>query len=462
MKTRAIPTLVALYLFAIALLAPHAAAQTARFHTNLGDIDVVLNPSAAPATVANFINYVNKGSYTNTVFHRSVSSFIVQAGGFALTNHNLVSIPQDATVKNEYSISNTRGTIAMAKLDGNPNSATNQWFFNLADSNASNLNFQNGGFTVFGKIADAAGLAVMDKIAAVPVPYPGPLAAPLDQIPLQNWNGGNLTDANYVLVLSISLPDVAPQQPAVASNGVVTAGSFGGFASAAPGSFIEIYGSNLANSRRGWTGSDFTGNNAPITLDGVTVTIGGTPAFVNYVSPAQVNVQVPAEVPIGGSVPVVVSYKGQSSDPVMLTIKTQAAGLLAPATFNVLGKQYVVAVHADSGDFVSNGNLPGFPEPAVPGETLLFYGIGFGPVTPASTPVAGQIVSGLTTLAAPLQFKIGSTVAQVMYAGFVPGLVGVYQLNVVVPKDAPTGDLPVEVTLGADVLEQKLFLPVQK
>ena len=462
MKFRVFHYIIVLLLPAVTLLAPRASAQTARFHTNLGDIDVILNPSAAPSTVANFINYVNKGAYTNTVFHRSVPGFIIQSGGYALTNHNLVSIPQDATVKNEYSISNTRGTIAMAKLGSDPNSATNQWFFNLSDSNASNLNFKNGGFTVFGKIADAAGLAVMDKIATVPVPNPGPLLTPFDQIPLQNWNGGNLTDANYILVLSITLPDVAPQQPAVGSNGVVTASSFGGFTSAAPGSFIEIYGANLANTRRSWTDGDFTGNNAPTTLDGVTVTIGGKPAFVYFVSPAQVNVQVPADVPVGGSVPVVVSYKGQSSDPVVLPIKSQSAGLLAPSSFNVFGKQYVVAVHADSGGYVSNGNLPGFPEPAVPGETLLFYGIGFGPVTPASTPIAGQIVNGLTALATPLQFKIGSTLAQVLYAGFVPGLVGVYQFNVVVPKDAPTGDLPVEVTFGADVLAQTLFLPVQK
>ena len=83
-------------------------------------------------------------------------------------------------------------------------------------------------------------------------------------------------------------------------------------------------------------------------------------------------------------------------------------------------------------------------------------------VTAFPTPIAGQIVNGLTALATPLQFKIASTVAQVLYAGFVPGLVGVYQFNVVVPRDAATGDLPVEVTFGADVLAQKLFLPVQK
>ena len=71
-------------------------------------------------------------------------------------------------------------------------------------------------------------------------------------------------------------------------------------------------------------------------------------------------------------------------------------------------------------------------------------------------------MNGLTALATPLQFKIGSTDAKVLYAGFVPGLVGVYQFNVIVPNDALTGDVPVEVTLGSDVIAQKLFLPVQR
>ena len=218
MKTRIIVPIHALLWCSLTLIAPRAIAQTARFHTNLGDIDVILNPSVAPKTVANFISYVNKGAYTNTIFHRSVPGFIIQSGGFALSNHTLVSIPQDAAVKNEYSLSNTRGTIAMAKLGSDPNSATNQWFFNEADANASNLNSQNGGFTVFGKVADAASLAIMDKIAAVPVPTPGPLPSPYDQIPLISWNGGAIADGNYVIVLNITLPDLAPVQPAIAGR----------------------------------------------------------------------------------------------------------------------------------------------------------------------------------------------------------------------------------------------------
>ena len=137
----------------------------------------------APLTVQNFRNYVNEGDYTNSIIHRSVPGFIVQGGGFTVNGLSnalaqsppnpaaaIALVPSDATVQNEFSPkrSNLRGTIAMAKLGGNPNSATNQWFFNLAD-NSANLDTQNGGFTVFGQVIGASDLGAVDAIAAVPV-----------------------------------------------------------------------------------------------------------------------------------------------------------------------------------------------------------------------------------------------------------------------------------------------------
>ena len=108
-----------------------------------------LLPNVAPLTVQNFLNYVNKGAYNNSFFHRSVANFVVQGGGFQWVNGAAQAIPSDKPVKNEYSASNIRGTLAMAKVGGDPDSATNQWFFNTIN-NASNLNNNNGGFTVFG------------------------------------------------------------------------------------------------------------------------------------------------------------------------------------------------------------------------------------------------------------------------------------------------------------------------
>lgn len=445
------------FLLILGLLLPASLwCQTVRFHTTQGDIDVNLLPNAAPKTVANFLNYVNKGAYANSIFHRSVPGFIIQGGGFQLVNHTVTATPADAPVVNEFSVSNTRGTLAMAKTS-DPNSATNEWFFNESDSNASSLDNPNnsGGFTVFGRIANAAGLAVMDTIAGLQVYNAG---APFDSLPLTNYGGGTIQDANFVLVTSIT---VLSPSPVISAGGVISASEFGAFTSAAAGSYIEIYGTNLAGTTRQWAGSDFTNGAAPTALDNVSVTVNGVAAYVYAVSATQVNVQVPSGVPSSGQVPVVVTYQGQPSASVMLTMQPTAAGLLAPRAFLVNGKQYVYAAHAN-GAIVSNGSIAGVPAaPAVPGETLVFYGLGFGPVNESGASIAGAIASGQTTLSASVKFAFGASAGQILYAGLAPGYVGLYQFNVKVPADAPTGDVPLVVTVGGTADPQALFLPVQ-
>lgn len=126
-----------------------------------------------PLTTANFLAYANAGRYQNTILHRSVPGFIVQAGGFTQptapsgqAGGSPTTIATYAPVTNEPGNSNIRGTIAMAKVGGDPNSATDQWFFNLAD-NRANLDSQNGGFTAFGQVL-GTGMSVVDSLAAVP------------------------------------------------------------------------------------------------------------------------------------------------------------------------------------------------------------------------------------------------------------------------------------------------------
>lgn len=144
------------------------AAQVARVTTFAGVIDIDLLADRAPISVANFLSYANDLSYDNNMFHRNALSggvpFVVQGGGFKATT-GFPSVTQKPAIQNEFGLSNTRGTIAMAKLGGNPNSATNQFFFNLGD-NSANLDNQNGGFTVFARVRNAEGLAVMDALAA--------------------------------------------------------------------------------------------------------------------------------------------------------------------------------------------------------------------------------------------------------------------------------------------------------
>ena len=444
-------------LVASLLCAQTAGPQIIRFHTNLGDIDVTMIPESAPKTVANFLKYMNKGVYNNSIIHRSLPNFAIQGGGYQLIDHKRVVIPADAAVINEYSISNLRGTLAMALLPGEKNSATTQWFFNLGSNTGLNTSSNGDGpYTVFGRVNSFSGLAVMDKIAAVS--KSSFLGAPFDWLPLQDYSGGDILDSNYVIVQSVF---VLPA-PAITQNGVVSASSFGGSTSIAPGSFIEIYGSNLAETTRGWATADFSNGNAPVSLDGVIVAVDGKQAFVNFVSPSQVNVQVPAGISTSGSVPVLVNFKNQSSTVVRVNVSPLSPGLLAPGSFKVGDKQYVAAVHAATGAFVSGGNIPDVPAaPAVPGETLIFYGVGFGPVNESSVPVAGKVVDGVTTLTASTSFRFGDVPGQVQFAGLAPGLVGVYQFNVVVPAGIANGDVPLNVTVNGDTLAQTLLIAVK-
>ena len=262
-----------------------------------------------------------------------------------------------------------------------------------------------------------------------------------------------------ILAIALALPAVA-QTTSPAISAIVTASGFGGYlGTAAPGSYVEIYGTNLAGTSRAWATSDFTGIAAPTSLDGVTVAVNNTPAFINYISPGQINIEIPDTIAVGNA-SVVVTFQGQSSNAATLTINAQHPGLLAPAAFKIDGTQYVTALHA-SGTFVGNSNIANTTStPAVAGETLVFYGTGFGAIT--NNQVAGKIASGQTSLASTFAMTIGGTNATVQYAGLAPGLVGVYQFNVVVPANLPTGDLPVQFTLNG-VLNplQNLFLAVR-
>jgi cyclophilin family peptidyl-prolyl cis-trans isomerase len=201
-------------------------AQFQLYNPTLGNgaINVLLFDQAgvgAPLTVQNFINYTNGGDYINSIIHRSVTNFVVQGGGFTVNQLNIASVPTDPPVQNEFSAtrSNLRGTIAMAKQGGNPNSATSQWFFNLGN-NSANLDNQNGGFTVFGEVLSTADLATIDAIAAVPVFNGSGLNPAFSEIPLQiAQNNPQIDDDNdYVRFSNIAVSQLNELQFSVIGN----------------------------------------------------------------------------------------------------------------------------------------------------------------------------------------------------------------------------------------------------
>ena len=126
-----------------------------------------------PNTVANFLNYIEKGLYDGTIFHRLVDGFVLQGGGYSwpsFANYQAGGVPlpveKDNPILNEPGNLNVLGTLAMAKVSGDPNSATSEWFINLVDN--PNLDNVNGGFTVFGRVT--SGIELINQISSL-VPY---------------------------------------------------------------------------------------------------------------------------------------------------------------------------------------------------------------------------------------------------------------------------------------------------
>lgn len=175
-------------------------ATQVRIQTPLGDIEIELFDAQKPQTVTNFLNYVSDGDYQSSFIHRSVPGFVIQGGGFTYKASNIAALPLDPPVQNEPGLSNLRGTIAMAKVAGDPNSATSQWFINLGN-NSAELDGQNGGFTVFGQVV-GNGMEVVDAIAALPVYNAG---SPFDTLPLHDFPGGIPVTDQYLVMNNMEI-----------------------------------------------------------------------------------------------------------------------------------------------------------------------------------------------------------------------------------------------------------------
>ncbi len=211
---------------------PQTSGTVTRWTTSQGTFYVELFDHVTPITVQNFLAYVQSGAYNSdtegdTFFHRSVPGFVLQGGGFrwdegAGDDNEIDVLP---FVPNEFdklrdvlganAAINVRGTLAMAKLgspaDGGPfgggeDSASSQWFFNLSNNNASNLDHQNGGFTTFGRVL-GGGMSVIDAIAALQrFNQPGPITGgAFSQLPLSGYTGGPVETDNLALTTEIAV-----------------------------------------------------------------------------------------------------------------------------------------------------------------------------------------------------------------------------------------------------------------
>ncbi|HKA00352.1 MAG TPA: choice-of-anchor V domain-containing protein [Candidatus Solibacter sp.] len=277
-------------------------------------------------------------------------------------------------------------------------------------------------------------------------------------------NGDLSTNGDHIYATSYTLTPGSAANPTL--DNLLSASAFGGYTSVAPGSWMELYGSGLAPTTRQWAGSDFNGTKAPIALDNVKVTIGGQSAFVYYISPTQINAQVPSNVSTG-SQQVTITNGSQTSSAKSVTVNALQPGFLAPSSFSIGGKQYVVAQLPtfDNNFVLPPGAIPGLTtRQAKPGETIVIYGVGFGPVkdTGGNDIPAGTVVTAANTLAKSFKMTIGGQNATLIYAGLAPNFVGLYQFNVTVPNIANNDLAPVAFTLDGTDGPQTLFLAVKQ
>lgn len=215
-----------------------------RMTTVLGAFDIALFGQQKPITVANFLNYVDQGRYfkidpsngqlASSFIHRKIPNFIIQGGGFlgtvtsstnaALTPTSVLTFPP---IQNEPGISNTRGTIAMAQFGSDANSATSQWFINLANNTGLDVRTNNAGpYTVFGRVV-GSGMTVVDAIAAVPHYNFSGSGGAFSSLPLRNYSQADYNSNKPVTVPNlVSIPGIARISPlaftASSSNGNVS------------------------------------------------------------------------------------------------------------------------------------------------------------------------------------------------------------------------------------------------
>jgi len=250
---------------------------------------------------------------------------------------------------------------------------------------------------------------------------------------------------NSKLAFYLPQPDSTP----ISTEVVNTAG---GTPIISPNTWLEIHGSNLAQTTMDWSNADFS-NGLPTSLGGVTATVNNKPAAIYYISPSQINVLAPLDTATG-PVPVQVTTQYGKSTPVNPTEQITSPGFLVIDEPN----GHVAARHLDYSLLgPASLSVPGYTfTPAKPGETVLLYCTGFGQTNP---PITNQL-SGSGPLPTLPSVTMGGTPATVIYAGI--SAAGLYQFNVVVPSNAPNGDLPLSATYNGNSTQAGVVITVQQ
>jgi uncharacterized protein (TIGR03437 family) len=272
---------------------------------------------------------------------------------------------------------------------------------------------------------------------------PGTYTGSIRVTTAESGGGGPIT-------VPVTLTLRGPAPVIISLNGVVNGASFA--PGVASGAWTTIFGTNLAKSTRDWTGSIGPDGAFPTALDGVSVTIAGKLAFVSYISPGQLNVQVPDLGGKTGPVAVVVKTADGESAPSTTIAAKELPGLFS---YRLNGKLYPAAVRLDFA-VIGPAGAPGVV-PAKPGETVLFFGTGFGPTNPSVAP--GKVFIGAAPLVDAVSMRIGGVSVTAAFAGLSSS--GLYQFNVTIP-DLPNGEHPVEMQINGASIQTGILFAVQR
>ena len=290
-------------------------------------------------------------------------------------------------------------------------------------------NFGDGTIDAF-DITTGRALGVLANASGQTLSIPGLRA-------LSVGNGGNAGDANAIYFTagqSHGLFGSLQAAPVVNGNGIVNAAGFQ--LGAAPYTYVSILGNNLAATTRQWQSSDFVNGQLPRSIDGVSASINGVPAYVSYVSPTQLNVLMPSATAPGN---LILTNNGLAGAPIPIQFSQ-----LSPAFFQVGSSGFAAATHSDGTLIGPLGLFTSSTKPAHVGEIVTIYGNGFGVTNPVQPD--GSLVAAPLVLVTPPSVMIGGNPAQVVYAGLVaPGL---YQFNVVVPQ-VDSGNVALTAQLGS-------------
>jgi uncharacterized protein (TIGR03437 family) len=386
----------------------------------------------APSTLSVSVSpgSLGAGTYTGTVQ--------ISAAGAA---NSPLSVPVTLTV-----------TALPASLVVAPQAVTFQFTAGGSAPAAQDISITNGGAGTLSWTASSSDF--WSTLSATSGGAPGTLSISV--------NPANLAAGTYMTTVNVAAtdPSISPAsiavtlvvqgtQPAGTVTAVVNAGSYQpGIAS---GAWLAIFGTNLSQRTYTWQAADIVDGKLPTSLQGVSVTINGIPAYIDYISPTQINVLAPDDATVG-PVQVQVTTAEQTSNAVTVQ-KSQ----FSPA-FLTLDGTHVAALHLDY-SLVGPPNLrPGAAStPAKPGEIIQVYAVGFGPANPPQP--TGQQVAAATPLANDVQITIGGQTASVQYSGLVQA--GLYQFNVTVPA-LPNGDAAVVATVGGLPTQKGVLLTIQQ